>query len=570
MASLALCVISPTAKEAKRVIDEYGKFFDKVFVQINGEQPPKNKANVYYSYYKWNDNFAAARNALLQQVDTDYWAWVDTDDIIEEPAKFRELVTTAIANQLDAVMLPYEYQRNPWGDLEAYQWRERLLRTGYPWKWKGIIHETPVAPESGMRVATNDEITIKHQYKDPEAIMRSAERNHALLLKESKKKNLDPRTLYYFANSCFFFKDFEQAIETMHRYIKLSGWEEEKYRGWLTIAKAYLQLKDFQEVVIASMAALSIEPKYPYAYLLMAQAYYGQEDYEKVIEWLRVGLAKPIPEDMGMQSPSDMIIGMLTGAMSEMALGHTKEAFDLLQLALAKSPDNPYLKDARPLIEFSYLETLASEKINWLADFYAKYGGDPDTLLKTLPFSLFADHRLNVARTKYLKPTTWPKKSMVFFCPQGVGTWGADTLDKGMGGSEEAVVYLSRALSRLGWEVVIFNERDKEYHDISETPPAAGLAEDAYHVTYKPWQLLNPTDQFDVFVAWRNPHLFKEIDIKARIKAVDMHDAIPFEDDKFDKVFFKSRYHASLADIPPEKKVVLHNGVVKEQFHEVN
>jgi hypothetical protein len=81
-------------------------------------------------------------------------------------------------------------------------------------------------------------------------------------------------------------------------------------------------------------------------------------------------------------------------------------------------------------------------------------------LYEALCDDLRYDTRLLPLRNKATTPKEWSDKSIVIFCGQGYEEWGPHTLDKGMGGSEEAVVYLSRELSKLGYEVTVYGEVD--------------------------------------------------------------------------------------------------------------
>ena len=146
-----------------------------------------------------------------------------------------------------------------------------------------------------------------------------------------------------------------------------------------------------------------------------------------------------------------------------------------------------------------------------------------------------------------------------------------------MGGSEEAVVYLSRELAKLGWQVTVFNDRDDEYMD-----PVYGTGRLSYPdyepgddiVVYKPWTLLNPYDEFDVFWAWRNPSLPRALDIKARKIIVDMHDyplghqtVTKADVARVDVFMLKTKFQRrGIPDVPDDKIVIIPNGLVTSQF----
>jgi hypothetical protein len=124
-----------------------------------------------------------------------------------------------------------------------------------------------------------------------------------------------------------------------------------------------------------------------------------------------------------------------------------------------------------------------------------------------------------------------------------------------MGGSEEAVVYLSRELAGLGWEVTIYGPVEEKTLD--------------GNVAYLPWREINKTDNFNVFVAWRAPEFAEHI--KAKVKVADLHDVLNKSSVKNypDVTYFvKSNYHRNLyPELADEKFRVIGNGIKKEQFN---
>lgn len=555
--TISLCVISRTVEETID-LGQYFKHFDEVLIQINGGDAPKDFGNVkYFTDYTWQDNFAQARNKLADHIGSEYWMWIDTDDIVEGIENLPAVLRMMHKEKLDAVFFPYEYSRNAQHELDAYQWRERVLRTGAKWKWRGAVHETTVHPGTPNMVKSED-IIVKHRPKTEAELEASSVRNHAILLKEYKRRNPDPRIIYYLASSHMHFAEWVEAGNLFREYINVSGWDEEKYRAWCNIATIHLKLEEYEDCIYACYQALDLLPDYPDAYWLLCQAYYGQDADTKVIEWLKVGLNKPEPETLSLISPNKRVVAMGTGALSLMKLGRPKEAHEMLALALDMSPDNSYINELAPLVEYSFHEDTAIEYITFLLQFFKSYKGDPVKLLQILPPAIVAHPNLLPLRQRYLPSLKWHDKSVVFFCPPTGQIWGADTLAEGMGGSEEAVVYLSRELARLGYEVTVFNERDEEYED-----------SDSWTVSYKPWTMMNPNDQYNTMIVWRAPEYAKVF--KARKMYCDLHDAIDearlLEADHIDKFFVKSDYQRSLyPNVADDKFEIISNGIVETQY----
>jgi hypothetical protein len=186
---------------------------------------------------------------------------------------------------------------------------------------------------------------------------------------------------------------------------------------------------------------------------------------------------------------------------------------------------------------------------------------DEKILWEGLTEDLKYDNRMKWLRESVVEPKKWPKKSIVYFCGQSYEEWGPNTEDRGMGGSEEAVVNLSRQWAQLGYHVTIYgavNEEtiDKDAHvmHVSQAP------------VYKPWRMFDPRDEFDTLIIWRAPRGVDKL--KARVKILDIHDKLEAKDvPAYDDVTyaFKSEYHRNL--YPHVKKaVVIGNGINKGGF----
>jgi glycosyltransferase involved in cell wall biosynthesis len=127
-----------------------------------------------------------------------------------------------------------------------------------------------------------------------------------------------------------------------------------------------------------------------------------------------------------------------------------------------------------------------------------------------------------------------------------------------VGGSEEAVIYLSKELTKLGYEVTVYCSCDEE-----------GLYEG---VQYKANVRFNPKDQFNIIIGWRS-NIFT-YQVQGKNKIVWVHD-LPFglglteENCRFfDKIVVLSKYHKSLLPefVPGEKMYVSTNGINPEDF----
>ena len=158
-------------------------------------------------------------------------------------------------------------------------------------------------------------------------------------------------------------------------------------------------------------------------------------------------------------------------------------------------------------------------------------------------------------------PFKWPEKSIAIMTGDtALDNWGPWSLKEGIGGSEEAIIRLSKHLSELGWKVVVFGK------------PGANTGLDENNVMWRNYWDCNLEDTFDVFVAWRAPFIFDQ-KIKARKSYLWLHDVMepgeftPERIANFTKCIVLSKYHRSLFPMIPEDKILMSaNGIDSKEF----
>lgn len=160
-------------------------------------------------------------------------------------------------------------------------------------------------------------------------------------------------------------------------------------------------------------------------------------------------------------------------------------------------------------------------------------------------------------RIKAMVHKKWSNKSLVYFASLGsthFETWSPRNLENGIGGSETAVIELSRRFARDGFEVTVYGEPGQD----------TGVFEG---VEYRRWDTVNWDDEFNIIILWRAPYLIDNIR-SARKIFYDAHnvelnsDWNPDRINKLTTAFFKSQYHrAMVPNIPDAKATVISNGI---------
>jgi predicted O-linked N-acetylglucosamine transferase (SPINDLY family)/glycosyltransferase involved in cell wall biosynthesis len=166
---------------------------------------------------------------------------------------------------------------------------------------------------------------------------------------------------------------------------------------------------------------------------------------------------------------------------------------------------------------------------------------------------------LNLGNENFAKRSS-SGRDLVFYCGQTTEIWNPETArTKGIGGSEEAVIWLSRLLRQRGWNVTVYTSCGEEERDYDG-------------VSWKPYWMWNYRDKQNVTVIWRYPQ-FAKYEINSDKVIVDLHDVLTEESfptdtlQKVHKIFVKSKFHRSLfPNIPDDKFVIVPNGIDAKLF----
>jgi tetratricopeptide (TPR) repeat protein len=553
MSTIALSMIIKDEVEAVGwIIQEASDVFNQMIFVVSDKNAYRTLVDAYseippveFYHRPWNNRFDEARNFAQSKVKTDFWFWMDADDTFD----FRAIPKLLeIAEDYDQILLPYNYAQDEQGNSIARHWRERIMRTSHPFVWKGWIHETPISdiPFKAHRV----NVEVLHQPEDNH-VQESLARNHAILL-EAVAKTDDPRYQLYLGTSHHARGEYGEAVEILDKFTKVSGSAEDIYRALSCMSECAFLMKRPNAAINYALQAAALIPEYPHAYYLLAQWEAEQENWVEGLEWVKVSETKPDPNTLGVYDPTARDRARLIASQCEFMQRNYNNALRWLRKV---NPTNP----TRQELEDTYVNEADAEFFIRLLPKLRRYFNSDAELYNALCYDLRYDVRLRGLREIVEEPKVWSDKSIVILCGESFEEWGPHTLDKGMGGSEEAVIYLSRALAKQGWEVTIYGAVDDKVIDGQEGTNVP---------VYLPWQEFSRQDKFNVFVAWRAPEFTEHVD--AKVKIADIHDVLgkdrmkPYGDVTY---FVKSNYHRNLyPELSDDKFMVVGNGIEKQQF----
>lgn len=575
-----ILIVKGTDDEAphlERCLKSVHKHVDGIFLNINhkpGVKPSPAVLDVAKKYTnniiitEWNDNFAEARNANLAQVPKKYeWIlWLDTDDTIDKPEEIKEVIKES--RRYDSIFVDYLYDRDKDGNTTTVHLVARIFKNNDSHQWKGRIHETLIETRGVTQGATKD-FKVVHHSEDDRA-KQSHERNVKLLEKQldDEAKDPDPRTFYYLARAYYDMGRYDVAEPVYLDYLKLSGWDQERAlayeklgliamdRGDTTLAKQYL------------MQAQGEDPDNPDPRIEMGSLEISLKQFHKArrhleyVEKMGVDLTTLERNPMNYTFRTYLLLAEcylnMGGEWLEKAAKYAKKA-------------RRYKKNDEKIVEYTeMIEKINADRkeLQGVVEEYKKLKDSgkkkkAQKLLEALPEHLADNPLISQLKNAY-KPFKWPKKSIAIMTGDtAIEEWGPWSLREGIGGSEEAVIRLSRQLVKLGYRVVVY----------AKPGPNTGL-DDAGVMWRNYWDCNLYEDEFDIFVGWRAPFIF-ERPVKARKSYLWLHDVMepgeftPNRIKNFTKCIVLSKYHRSLFPMIPEDKILLSgNGIDPEDFEQ--
>lgn len=580
MSKIALCMIAKTSEwqELDNCLASVDGQVDKIFVLFNyKDKVDENYKNIVDKYNitadvtKWTGNFGEMRNKSLKMVSKEYdWVlWLDVDDTLAlaDGVTLQSIVTNTPA-QYSGILARYNYDYNKHGKLIEVLKLVRLFKNNGSIAWRDdvMIHETLVDVRNVSK-CYSEEFWVEHHTTE-ERRAESLARNIAILEKQldGEITGIDPRTLYYLGISHADAGNYDRAFELLETYLTVSGWDEERAEANCWLGRICMNRNQPSQAKKYYSQALSETPYSIDGYIGLGSAEHALKQYEKAIMWLELSLVIKPKSTSITQTPFDnkyrpyLLLAQchleMGGPHLETALGWATKAHDFAEDEISLKLVNlikHILKEQDKIKSFIEKAKKLLPRKNEIERVFKKLPHD----IKTSPAVLGFMNQIRESKK-------WPKRSVVIYCGSGpLKGWTPDSLKEGIGGSEEAVIRISKHLRDLGYKVTVYAEP---------------LAKDGNYdgVEYRNYWEISFKDYFDVFISWRSPWVF-DYPVQARKKYLWLHDVMetseftPERLANLDKVMVLTKYHRSLfPNIPEDKIFMTGNGIDPEDFEQAD
>ena len=588
---IAACLITKGDAELdtlKIAIASIFNFVDDIFITSSAENTELikycKKMGIHHSFRAWDNNFGAQRNFNWEQATNhgkyDFLFWIDSDDEVVGGEHLREIAAKALNDNVGVVFFDYWYMCTFNGEprfknvaqVDLIQPRERLICPGTH-VWKNRLHETPVPlnetpkyvryryepPKQNIVIVHRD---VEQDFLNSDRMKRNKDLLELQLQDELAVGEADPRTLLNLIKIYVELDDrelWEKVLVMAPEYLEKSGWDEERAICHDKVAQALMRLGRFAEMEKHLIASIGEYPQNIETKLILAEYYLSANQFDKCKHWLDVAMGMDIKghgSSVVAVTPIKIRAAKMMLKWAFQVEKNIKKAVEASNMLLGVEPSQENLENHEYLLNLKEMDD-ACRNVDKLCEYLDAIGQTNSIvpLIDRLPTEIQQQPFCIKLRQKFSPPRKWGEKEICYFANFGgqhFEKWSGESLSKGIGGSETAVIRLSEEWTKLGWNVTV-------YCDPEQPCQVNG-------VKYLPYYWFNQEDSFNIFIQWRANFMAGKV--KCKNFMVDLHDIFnssEYTEEKMksiDKVMVKSKFHRDLApNIPDEKIVIISNGI---------
>lgn len=222
MVTVSLCMIVRDEEAVLgRCLDSVKDAVDEIVIVDTGSADRTKEIAEKYTdrvyEFSWRDDFSAARNFSFSRGTMDYCMWLDADDVMQAGEREKLIAWKEQGDgSADAVMMKYVTGFDERGKGNFSYYRERLLRRGSGFLWRGRVHEAIA-------------VSGKVEYLDVEVEHRSIKKVYGtrnLDIYEKMREEGDvfgPRDRFYYGRELYYHGKYKEAVENFLIFLRMEG-----------------------------------------------------------------------------------------------------------------------------------------------------------------------------------------------------------------------------------------------------------------------------------------------------------------------------------------------------------
>jgi glycosyltransferase involved in cell wall biosynthesis len=512
----------------------------------------------------WTSDFGDLRNRNSAMATKDVILWLDSDDVAVRGRNLRAAINDAFGGKYgepcDAMSVLYVYAKDESGNWTSALPRHRAYLRG-AFDWEGCVHEDtrPLRPTKVMPTLDHEIAYIDHESKNPKS-PESAGRNLWILEQYQRRGGkMNDRLWQNVATSMNLLGRYSEACEAFQKSIDAPHNNTEcDYITFLRWGEACLRLARPEEACEKFAKAQLLFPNRKAPYLALAEVCIHRQQAEQALIYCTVADNMHGDENgFAWQPSNDKIAPTAIRAEAYMLVGEYERASKCYEELAKMLPTEERVVKPRDLLREMFANQKLYESFMLVHRSLEAFPASQEALVGMAPRMLHSYPEIAKLR---IPPRPEGKRTVAIYCGNSQNPWGWDSLETGIGGSEEAVILLSRELVREGWHVEVYAFPGREQ-----------IGTDPYGVVWTPYYAFDPERPVDVFVGWRQ--YMQPCPSTAALRVLWLHDTVVkeyFTEDMvagWDVIFTVSAQHAEgLPDHALPKLVVSANGLSSDFF----
>jgi glycosyltransferase involved in cell wall biosynthesis len=256
-------------KNEEAVLDkclESVKEADEIVILDTGSEDKTKEIALKYTdkffenEYKWNDDFAEARNYAKNKATGDWILSIDADETLEEGGiqKIRKAIEETKFNSVDVIMTC---------NTNRFFY-PRIFKNIPELFWKGAIHECINKSDQ------NREYDITITYGSSPAHKTDPNRSLRILEKAVKDNPDVKREMFYLGREYTYKKEWEKAIYWLETYLERATWKPEKADAFYLLAKSYWIMQRGDDARTTCAQAIILNANFKAAIELMSEMHF--------------------------------------------------------------------------------------------------------------------------------------------------------------------------------------------------------------------------------------------------------------------------------------------------------
>jgi len=231
----------------------------------------KKYTDKVYTEYKWNKNFAEARNFAKSKCTKDFILSIDADEQLDSSfEEVRNVINTADKLGKDFIYFKVKAKKKSELSSDCI----RAFRNIPEIEWKGAAHNYLTHKTRGKNKETSYYSSLKLGFYYSPTHAKYPRRTLDILEEAVAKDPSLVREKFYLAREYAYFKEYIKAIYWFDEYFKTAHFRGEIAEAYLQKARCLWLLKKGELARIACMHAIMTNPDFKEALIFMAEMNY--------------------------------------------------------------------------------------------------------------------------------------------------------------------------------------------------------------------------------------------------------------------------------------------------------